>query len=65
VDERIITVKTRKEFIDHFRKIFIPNCEKGDNEFFNFGWAINNWTMFFIKEKDGIYTTVELVEEKK
>lgn len=57
-------VKTRKEFQNVFRSVFIPSCvEKG--YIFNFGYALNNWTMFFIHNEDGTSIVVELIEDEK
>jgi hypothetical protein len=61
MEDKKIIVKSRKEFVDLFKKIFIANCDKGDNEIFNFGWALNNWTGFHIKVKgEEFYTIVDL-----
>lgn len=57
-------VKTRKEFQNVFRSVFIPSCvEKGYT--FNFGYALNNWTMFFIHNEDDTSIVVELIEDEK
>ena len=54
---QVITVKTRAEFVKLFRELFIPKAsEDGTIKFFNIGYAINNWTGFWLE--DG--TTVNL-----
>ncbi len=60
-DNQKIKVKSRKEFMKIFRKIFIPSCNRLDIiKVFDIGYAINNWTMFFVVNEDGSFTTVEL-----
>lgn len=57
VGGNIIVVKTRKEFIKLLRELFIPETSKdGTIIGFNIGYAINNWTSFWLE--DG--TTVNL-----
>jgi hypothetical protein len=62
--ENLTIVKTRKDFQNVFRSVFIPSCvERGYT--FNFGYALNNWTMFFIHNEDGTSIVVELIEDEK
>jgi len=67
--KRDIVVSNRKEFMDSFRKLFIPNHSvlfpgSNINDDFNIGYALNNWTMFFFWNDKSytIFTTVELIE---
>jgi len=63
--ENLTIVKTRKDFMDSLRSVFIPACNKtlGKNAF-NFGYAMNNWTSFWICVDDDTLMVVELHEEK-
>lgn len=69
VTDRLITLDTRKEFIEAFRKLFIVNYnelfpKRNISDEFNVGYALNNWTMFFYFDKENsIRTIVELVTE--
>lgn len=48
---KIISVKTRKEFVELLRELFIPSCIKdGTLNGFNIGYAINNWTSFWLED---------------
>lgn len=65
IERQTITVKTRKEFIDLFRNMFIPNCNrifgKGGAEDFNIGHALNHWTSFWVWNENDVFVTVDLV----
>jgi len=59
--EKLTTVNSRKEFIDLFRKIFIPAYMKlGPADGFNMGYAINNWETFWVCNDDESLTVIEL-----
>lgn len=53
--------------MDAFRSVFIPSCNKlfgkGGAESFNIGYALNNWTEFWIYVDENTYMVVELVED--
>lgn len=62
---KVITVKTRKEFVKLLREMFIPSCVKtGVIQGFDIGYAVNHWDSFWIWDQDEkgntIYTTVNL-----
>ena len=64
---KIINVKTRKEFIEHVRNIFIPECNRlfgKEDKFFNFGYAMNNWIGFAVTCADGSTIDVNLEDDK-
>lgn len=67
IKENKTIVKTRKDFMDAFRSVFIPSCNKlfgkGGAESFNIGYALNNWTEFWIYVDENTYMVVELVED--
>jgi hypothetical protein len=60
-----INVKTREEFKEHVRNIFIPSCNRlfgKKDTFFNFGEVMNKWTVFGIWVNDNEIVTVNLIE---
>ncbi len=59
--EKLTIVNSRKEFMDLFRKIFIPAYIKlGPLNGFDMGYAINNWEAFWVCNDDDSLTVVEL-----
>lgn len=56
--KNVIMVKTRKEFGFLLKELFISECiQVGTLKFFNIGYAINNWTSFWLL--DGTIVNLE------
>ena len=56
-------VKTRKDFIDAFRSVFIPSCNKMGISF-DYRSAINTWTTFWVYTGDNTFMVVELEDHQ-
>lgn len=58
--ENLTIVSSRKEFIDLFRKLFIPDCIKSCTiNLFDMGYAIHHWDSFWFPDND-VMTIIEI-----
>lgn len=62
--ENLTIVKTRKDFVDAFRQVFIPSCNKMGISF-DYGKAINTWTTFWVWVDKDTFMVVELQEDER